>query len=148
MNWHTSNYGTRASSLLLVLGIFATMTVLFFRFSEYALPLRPLAQLAVIFGPLGTIYYFSRRFEYCADRVEVEFTGEPEIAIPSLLKVYKAGEIPMHHAKFSEFFMTHPSLARRLDAIARIGQMPAQQLRNLVVDEGVPEIARQDFSRN
>jgi Zn-dependent protease with chaperone function len=65
--------------LLLVIGIFSTMTVLLFRFSQHAFHLRPLAQFAVIFGPLGVIYYFSRRFEYSADRVEVEFTGEPEL---------------------------------------------------------------------
>jgi Zn-dependent protease with chaperone function len=131
--------------LLLVLGIFSTMTVLFFRFSQYALPLRPLAQFVVIFGPLGVIYYVSRQFEYSADRVEVEFTGEPEVAIRSLLNLYKVGEAPMQYVKFSEFFMTHPSLARRLGAMARIGQISAQHLNTILVDEGVPEIARQDF---
>jgi Zn-dependent protease with chaperone function len=133
--------------LLLVLGIFSAMTVLFFRFSQHALPLRPLAQLAVIFGPLGLIYYFSRRFEFSADRAEVEFTREPEIAIRSLLNLYKASELPIHDAKFSDFFMTHPYLARRINAIARIGQIPAQQMNDLLVEEGVPEIALQGFMR-
>jgi hypothetical protein len=41
--------------------------------------------------------------------------------------------------------MTHPSLARRLGAMARIGQISAQHLNTILVDEGVPEIARQDF---
>lgn len=133
--------------LLLVLGIFSMMSVLLFRFSYYALHLRPIAQFVVIFGPLAVIYYFSRRFEYSADRVEVEFTGEPEIAIRSLLNLSKAGEVPMQYAKFSEFFMTHPSLARRLNAMAKIGQITAQQLSSLLVEEGVPQIARQDFIR-
>jgi Zn-dependent protease with chaperone function len=131
--------------LLLVLGIFSAMTVLFFRFAQHALPMRPLAQLTVIIGPLALIYYFSRRFEYSADRAEVEFTGEPEIAIRSLLSLYKAGEVSMHHSRFSDFFMDHPSLASRLNAIARIGQIPAEQLRNVLVDEGLPEIARREL---
>ena len=131
--------------LLLVLGIFSAMTVLFFRFAQHALPMRPLAQLTVIIGPLALIYYFSRRFEYSADRAEVEFTGEPEIAIRSLLSLYKAGEVSMHHSSFSDFFMDHPSLASRLNAIARIGQIPAEQLRNVLVDEGLPEIARREL---
>jgi Zn-dependent protease with chaperone function len=94
--------------LLMVLGIFSTMTVLLFRFSRYALPLHALAQAAVIFVPLAVIYYFSRQFEYSADRVAVEFTGAPEVAIRGLMNLHKVDEVPMQTAKFSEFFMTHP----------------------------------------
>src|SRR5580704_6413781 len=121
--------------LLLVLSIFSTMTVLLFRFSRYALPLQVLAQIAVIFVPLAVIYYFSRQWEYSADRVAVEFTGAPEVAIRGLMNLHKAEEVPMQRAKFSEFFMTHPSLTRRVDAIARIGQIPAQEL-SRILDDG------------
>jgi Zn-dependent protease with chaperone function len=126
--------------LLLVLGIFSAMTVLFFPFSQRALPLLPVAQLAVIFGSLGVIYYFSRQFEFSADRTAVEFTGEPEIAIRSLRNLYKAGELPVHDPKFSGFFTTHPSLARGIDAIAKIGQIPAQHMKSVLIDADVSEI--------
>ncbi len=121
--------------LLLVLGIFSMMTVLLFRFSRYALPLHALAQIAVIFVPLAVIYYFSRQWEYSADRVAVEFTGAPEVAIRGLMNLHKVDEVPMQAVKFSEFFMTHPSLERRVEAIARIAQMPAQQL-SRILDDG------------
>jgi len=130
--------------LLLILGIFSILTILLFRFSLYAAHLRPLAQIAVIFGPLGIIYYFSRQFEYSADRVEVEFTGEPELAIRSLLNLHKAGEGPMQYTRFSELFMTHPSLAHRIEAMARIGQIPPPQLERILNDAGVTEVARHD----
>jgi Zn-dependent protease with chaperone function len=120
------------------------MTVLLFRFSQYALPLHTLAQFAVIFGPLGIIYYLSRQFEYSADRVAVEFTGEPEVAIRGLMNLYKVDEVPMQTAKFSEFFMTHPPLARRVDAIARIGQIPAQELSRVLNDAGAAAVPGQD----
>lgn len=121
--------------LLLVFGIFSTMTVLLFRFSRYALPLQVLAQIDVIFVPLAVIYYFSRQWEYAADRVAVEFTGAPEVAIEGLMNLRKVEEVPMQTAKFSELFMTHPSLARRVDAIARIGKISAQQL-SRILDDG------------
>lgn len=129
--------------LLMVLGIFFTMTVLLFRLAQYALHLQPVAQFAVIFGPLGAIYYFSRQFEYSADRVAVEFTGEPEVAIRGLVNLYKADEIPLQASKFFEFFMTHPSLASRVDAIARIGQIPAQQLSTVLDEAGVSGVVAQ-----
>jgi Zn-dependent protease with chaperone function len=130
--------------LLIVLGIFSTMIVLLFRFAQYALHLQPLAQFAVIFGPLAAIYYFSRQFEYSADRVAVEFTGEPEVAIRGLVNLHKVDAVPLQLAKFSEFFMTHPSLARRVDAIARIGQIPSQHLSTVLNDARVSGVARQD----
>lgn len=130
--------------LLLVLGIFSMMTVLLFRFSRYVLPLHALAQIAVIFVPLAVIYYFSRQFEYSADRVAVEFTGAPEVAIRGLMNLHKVDEVPMQSAKFSEFFMTHPSLARRVGAIARIGQIPAQQLSRILHDGYVSQVAGRD----
>lgn len=120
--------------LLIVLGIFSIMTALLFRFSRYALPLHSLAQIAVIFVPLAVIYYFSRQFEYSADRVAVEFTCVPEDAIRGLMNLHKVDEFPMRSARFSEFFTTHPSLERRVDAIARIAQIPAQQLSSILDD--------------
>ena len=121
--------------LLLVLGIFSMMTVLLFRFSRYALPLHALAQIAVIFMPLTVIYYFSRQWEYSADRVAVEFTGATEVAIRGLMNLHKVDNVPMQTARFSELFMTHPSLTRRVDEIAKIGQIPAQQL-SRILDDG------------
>ena len=121
--------------LLLVLGIFSMMTILMFHLSQYGVHWRPLAQLVVIFGPLGIIYSASRHFEYSADRVEVEFTGDPETAIRSLLNLHKVDEGPMQHIRFSEYFMTHPSLVRRINAMARIGQLSDQQLDKILNED-------------
>lgn len=129
--------------LLLVFGIFSAMTALLFRFSRYASPFHAIAQIAVIFLPLAVIYYFSRQWEYAADRVAVEFTNAPEVAIRGLMNLHRVEEVPMQTAKFSEFFMTHPSLARRVAAIARIGQIPAQEVSRILDDVGASESAGQ-----
>ena len=75
--------------LLLVLAIFSTLTLALFGFSQRAQFFRPLVQLAVIFGPLVTIYYFSRRFEYAADVTAVDFTRDPETAVRALVNLHK-----------------------------------------------------------
>ena len=125
--------------LLLVLGMFAALSLLLFRFSLYAMALQPLAQIAVIFAPLVAIYYFSRRFEYAADAFAVDFTAEPEAAIRALVNLHKIHEVPQSD-RLSELFMTHPTLARRAAAIARVGHVSADRLHRILSDEGVPAL--------
>jgi len=120
--------------LLLVLTIFSIMTVLLFRLSRYAPSLKPVAQVTVIFGFLGTSYFFSRKFEYAADEFAVEFTGDPEIAIRALSRLRNVNEVPAQHSRFSELFMTHPSYKRRVDAICNVGNISARQLDRILDD--------------
>jgi Zn-dependent protease with chaperone function len=96
--------------------------------------LQPLAEITVIFGPLVAIYYLSRRFEYAADRVAVDFTGEPEIAIKALANLHTIHELPAQRDRFTGLFMTHPSLTDRVQAIARACQVPRERLSKIMDD--------------
>jgi Zn-dependent protease with chaperone function len=129
--------------LLLVVAVFSILTLVSFRFSQHALFLRPLVQVAVIIVPLLAIYYSSRRFEYAADAEAVDFTGEPENAIRALTNLHRIHEVPTRCDRFTELFMTHPSLTQRIEAIAKAGQIPAERLKVILDDAGVPELAEQ-----
>jgi Zn-dependent protease with chaperone function len=118
--------------LLLVGAIFSVMTLLLFRLSSYALAVQPFAQFAAIFVPLISLYYFSRRFEYAADKAAVEFTGQPEHAIRALIHLHRSSEATTRENRFTELFMTHPSLANRMIAIAKAGEIPARELDRIV----------------
>jgi Zn-dependent protease with chaperone function len=118
--------------LLLVLTIYSAFALIFFRFSQHAMALQPLAEITVIFGPLVAIYYLSRRFEYAADRVAVDFTGEPEIAIKALANLHTIHEMPAQCDRFTGLFMTHPSLSNRIQAIARAGQIPTERVSEIM----------------
>jgi Zn-dependent protease with chaperone function len=124
--------------LISVLAVFSFLTLALFRFSKHALFFRPVAELAVILGPLVAIYYLSRRFEYAADRAAVGFTGEPETAIRALAKLHKIHDVPSQYDRFTELFMTHPALLDRVRAIAD-AQMPVGRLNGILDDVGLAE---------
>src|SRR5580692_1193686 len=129
--------------LLLVVAMFSILTLVSFRFSQHAMFLRPLVQVALIIVPLLAIYYSSRRFEYAADAEAVYFTGEPENAIRALTNLHRIHDVPARCDRFTELFMTHPSLTQRIEAIAKAGQIPAERLKVILDDAGVPELAEQ-----
>ncbi len=123
--------------LLLVVAVFSILTLASFRFSQHTLFFRPLVQVVVIIVPLLAIYYSSRRFEYAADAEAVDFTGEPETAIRALTNLHRIHEVPARADRFTELFMTHPSLTQRIEAIAKAGQIPAERLKLILDDAGV-----------
>lgn len=120
--------------LLFVLTIYPALVLILFQLSQHAMALQPLAEITVIFGPLVAIYYLSRRFEYAADRIAVDSTGEPEIAIKALANLHTIHEVPAQCDRFTGLFMTHPSLADRVQAIARAGHIPTERL-SKIMDE-------------
>jgi Zn-dependent protease with chaperone function len=126
--------------LLVVLGMFSALSLVLFRFSQYAISLLPFAEIGVTVGPLVAIYYFSRRFEYAADAFAVDFTGEPEEAIRGLVNLHKIHEVPAQLDRFTELFMTHPPLPRRAAAIAKVGHVPTDRLDQILSNEGMPEL--------
>lgn len=129
--------------LLVVVAIFSFMTLLLFQLPQHVLLFRPIIQLAVVLGPLLAIYYFSRRFEYSADGDAVAFTGDPETAIRALINLHQVHEVPAQCDRFTELFMTHPNLARRIAAIANLGQIHPERLRRILNDEGFSRPATQ-----
>ena len=124
--------------LLLVVTIFSTMTLLVFLLRQQAGAFRPVLQLVAIAGPLAALYYCSRRFEYSADREAVAFTGDPETAIRALANLHHCRELPAAHDRFTELFMTHPTFARRVQAIANGGHVSGDRVTDILEDSGIP----------
>lgn len=124
--------------LLLVMTIFSATSLLLFCLPQRALPFRPLVQFVAIIGPLLALYYASRRFEYSADGEAVDFTGAPETAIRALASLHLTRELPAASDGFTELFMTHPTLAHRVGGIAHKGHIPANRLRDILKEVGMP----------
>jgi Zn-dependent protease with chaperone function len=94
-------------------------------------PFKPLVQLLAIMGPLGALYYCSRRFEYFADDEAVDFTGDPE-AIRALLNLHQIKESPRAYNTLAGMFATHPTLLHRIRAVAGRGHVSADRLTELI----------------
>jgi hypothetical protein len=62
----------------------------------------------------------------------VEFTGEPETAIKSLAALNYWSGGPEEREDLSEFFASHPSFSRRIDAIARMGEVPVERVNKIL----------------
>ncbi len=124
--------------LLLVIAIFSAMSLFLFYVHRESLPFRPLIQLVAIIGPLATLYYYSRRFEYSADEEAVDFTGDPETAIRALANLQRIRELPTATDGFTELFMTHPTLEHRVRAIADRARIPSNRLADLLKEAGIP----------
>jgi Zn-dependent protease with chaperone function len=122
--------------LQLWITVFSTMVLFLFLLRQQAMPFRPLLQFAAMVGPLIVLYYCSRRFEYSADREAVDFSDDPETAIRALANLHKFRELPEAHDRFTELFMTHPTFAQRVQAIAN-GHMRADLVADILEDSGV-----------
>jgi len=103
------------------------------------MPFRPLVQVVAMIGPLIALYYCSRRLEYSADGEAVDYTGDPETAICALANLYRARELPAAFNRFNELFMTHPTFAHRVQAIANSRLIPADRLAHILEGAGVSE---------
>ena len=111
-----------APKLFLVLFlVFAFLSLLFFGWPVRVPAIRPALDFLVIFAPFLVFYFFSRRFEYQADRESAGTSRSPEIEISALIKLHRAAEAPLQFGALTEMFLTHPSLMHRVSAIARSG---------------------------
>ena len=100
--------------------------------SPLLFPFRPLFDVLVVFVPMLTFYFLSRRFEYAADAAGVELTRDPEAAIHALVNLHRITEAPMHCDKLTELFMTHPALTRRARAIGEEGGISTDRTRKAI----------------
>lgn len=97
---------------------------------------RPARYLIIFIVPVGFTYFFSRRFEYTADREAAKLTGDAEAQITLLVKLNRLNLLPMQWGKLQGKFLTHPSTLLRARAIARSAGVPAER---------VPDILRAAF---
>jgi Zn-dependent protease with chaperone function len=124
--------GHARKKFLQTMAIYAMTILLLFVFRRSLTQIRPMLEVLVVFGPLATFYFFSRKHEFEADRKEVEFTGDPERAIRALAGIYALSAAPIRYSRFAEIFSTHPSFERRARAMARWGEMPAERVSEIL----------------
>jgi Zn-dependent protease with chaperone function len=107
--------------LLITAGVVATMALACFSMSTFLFPYRPFLDVLVVFVPVLTFNFLSRRFEYAADAAGVELTRSPVTAIRALVNLHRITGAPVDCDKVTEFFMSHPALTRRAQAIGKRG---------------------------
>ncbi|HEV2617329.1 MAG TPA: M48 family metalloprotease [Candidatus Acidoferrales bacterium] len=114
--------------------VFAIPAALLFRLSPQMAPYRPVLDLIGMFAPFLMLYFFLRRFEYQADRESATAVENAESEIRSLAKLHKAAGVPDRINRFSELFLTHPSLMRRANTIARSNGIPTDRVYEILKD--------------
>jgi Zn-dependent protease with chaperone function len=115
--------------LLITAAVIAAMALACFTLSTFVFPFRPLLDVFVVFVPVLTFHFLSRRFEYGADAAGLELTRDPVTAIGALVNLHRATEAPMDCGEVTELFMTHPTLTRRARAIALKGGISPDRTR-------------------
>lgn len=115
--------------LLTTAAVIAVMALTSLVMPPYLLSFRPVFDLLIVFVPILTFYFLSRRFEYAADSAGVELTRDPATAIDALVNLHRITEAPMHCDRLTELFMTHPALTRRARAIAEKGGISSDRIR-------------------
>jgi Zn-dependent protease with chaperone function len=95
--------------------------------------------------PLLGMYYVSRRHEFAADRGSVRLTGDPEAMISALAKLARLNTIPLHWSRLNDPMLTHPSMQRRVSAVAKMSDVPAGRLTQLIQESGNPPLEIYDL---
>lgn len=122
---------------LIIAGVLAMWaTQLLFVFSSFLLPPGVIALQIPLALLLVSLFFFntSRKFEYQADAQGVLLTGNPQAAITGLVKLTRFNQMPMQWGKLSESWTTHPSLQRRVSAIAKRYDIPDEDVDTLVTE--------------
>jgi Zn-dependent protease with chaperone function len=124
---HTQqNHGKKERGI----GAVAYLGIAAMALSAWHLPLiwQLLFKFGAILIPVMIFNFFSRRFELEADRIAVGFTGEGEAAIKALANLYQRSGVPGESSTFYELLSDHPSLWRRINAIAIAGHVPVESV--------------------
>ena len=83
---------------------------------------------------------YSQHMEYVADAGAVQFTGDPEAMITSLLKLSRLNQTPVQWDRATGSLLTHPSTLKRVQHIARVGQVSPERLQQLLVESVNPQV--------
>jgi Zn-dependent protease with chaperone function len=129
--------GHTRKTFSLVLLLVAILLPLLIGSSHLAPIFRPFLMLIVLFLPLLAVYRLSRFFEYSCDRESIGFTNDPESGLHALANLYRMTGSPVKCGRIVELFMTHPSLANRLEAITRAGSISADRACAVLIEEGL-----------
>ena len=122
--------------MLMTVGIYSLLAAVLFLGRGSIGDIRPLAVVVAIFGPVMVMNYLSCRHEYESDRAAVDFTHDPETAVCALVRLYRATMAPINCSLFTQMFLSHPSLTRRVMAIAQAGQIPIERVNGILRKHG------------
>jgi Zn-dependent protease with chaperone function len=131
----------RSGSAVIVLSYF-TLAMFLFRIPPRATHLRPLLDLTVIYLPMIIFYYSSRLAELEADRESVVHTEDAEAAIRGLAKLYRCTSVPTEWNGVAAIFQTHPSLTKRVSAMAKVGELSQDRAAKILAESGALSTAR------
>ena len=91
-------------------------------------------ELDLVFYSIGLWLFFlqSRSMERVADAGAIRLTQDPEAVITSLLKLGRLNLMPVQWGPITGSLFTHPSTLKRVERVARLGQVPPARLQELL----------------
>ncbi len=98
--------------------------------------------LVLIVAGFGVFYLLSRHFERIADEGSVELVGDTEAMISALLKVSRINLTPIQWGKVTGTMLTHPSTLKRVEHLAKVGNVPAERVQQLLAHHAQEEQAQ------
>jgi Zn-dependent protease with chaperone function len=92
-------------------------------------------ELDLVFFTIGLALYLwqSRNMERVADAGAIRLTEDPEAVITSLLKLGRLNLMPVQWGPVTGSLFTHPSTMRRVERVARLGQVSPERLQQLLL---------------
>jgi Zn-dependent protease with chaperone function len=91
-------------------------------------PYLPLLDIAFCCALLFGLYFLSRKFEFTADAEGARLTGDAESMISGLARLHALNVFPVRWGSGTEKTMTHPSVTRRAEAIAKAAGFPIERV--------------------
>lgn len=83
---------------------------------------------------LALYFLHSQYFEHVADTGAVQLTGDPEAVITSLLKLSRLNLLPVQWDQATGSMLTHPSTLKRVQRVARVGQVTPERLEQILLN--------------
>ncbi len=88
--------------------------------------------LLLIVAGFCLFYLLSRRFERIADEGSVKLVSDPEAMMTALLKVSRLNLTPIQWGKVAGTLLTHPTTLKRVEHLAKVGNVPAERVQQLL----------------
>ncbi|MGD0893546.1 MAG: M48 family metalloprotease [Terracidiphilus sp.] len=93
-------------------------------------------ELDLVFYTIGFLLFLlqSRAMERSADTGAVRLTQDPEAVISGLLKLGRLNLLPNQWGSLTGPLLTHPSTLKRVERVARVGQVSPDRLQQLLME--------------
>ncbi len=98
--------------------------------------------LVLIVAGFGVFYLLARRFERIADEGSVQLSNDPEAMITALLKVSRLNLTPIQWGKVTGSLLTHPTTLKRIEHIAKVGNVAEARVQELLAHHAQEEQTR------